>query len=188
MTFLHHARLICSSGLAKHRFLSSSTVGPDAADGLDHVASFANHYSDRRRCFALVAQYVFADGWQNQANHQCGNNHCGDSMAPFCVRGAWEGLYNTSASGTVVSKAVASASPAITKGCLAPRVHPWRQMAIREHESDIMPPQIPGTPGAPENPEPDVPQEPTPPDGVPSPIDPDPYPKYRDEPPPTSID
>jgi hypothetical protein len=49
-------------------------------------------------------------------------------------------------------------------------------------------PTIPGTPGIPSFPtDPELPQEPQP-DDIPGPIDPDPYPKYRDAPPPRSID
>lgn len=49
-------------------------------------------------------------------------------------------------------------------------------------------PTIPGTPGSPSFPtDPELPQEPQP-DDLPAPSDPDPYPKYRDDPLPGSID
>jgi hypothetical protein len=47
---------------------------------------------------------------------------------------------------------------------------------------------IPGAPGSPSFPtDPELPQEPQP-DDIPGPTEPDPYPKYRDEPPPGSVD
>lgn len=61
-------------------------------------------------------------------------------------------------------------------------------MDILPFERAVISPPTPRTPGAPGVPEPDLPLEPPLPDDVPSPTDPDPYPKYRDEPPPESID